>query len=405
MAIRKKTKIKKAGSYKKYFMAVGLVMAVSGFITIISSQSIRAQISGLYNRQNDQVAGVTALMSAVVSHDIEGVKFFSKGGKALINQKNLGGATALHLACRNKDFEIAKILIDSGADVNALDNEKWSPLMRAALEGDDVTINLLLDNGADATYLNSIGESALYQAVVANCNACLAALVNKFDFTKNPHSEIVKKQISDAFIIAGSRDNGEMQVVLSNLLDTVDKSANLGVAQDSSKVKVFNFAVDNKKSKKFNVKKSEKALKPKGFALKKPVEEKIEVKAVEKPEIKADDKIKAIVPMPKAEPKTVNSKSAEIVIPQNAIEQKPAIVYDKEQATPKFKLLKAQEKPETVKKMPVKDPVKAESDYTPLSLSEEEAAVSPSEKNSKGRVFKFMQEASKSKGNTTNVAE
>lgn len=389
MAIRKKTKIKKAGSYKKYLMVAGLTLAVSGFITIISSQSIRAQISGLYNRQNDQVAGVTALMSAVVSHDIEGVKFFSKGGKTLINQKNLGGATALHLACRNKDFEIAKILIDSGAEVNALDNEKWSPLMRSALAGDDVTINLLLDNGADAAYLNSAGESALYQAVVANCNACLAALVNKFDFTKNPNSEITKKQISDAFIIAGSRDNGEMQMVLSNLRDNIDKAAGLGAVEDSSKVKVFNFAIDNKKSKKFNVKKSEKNLKPKGFTLKKPLEE--------KPEIMIDDKIKTIMPAPKTESQPANPKPVIPVAPENAIEQKSTIVYDKEQASPKFKF-KTQGKLENVKK----DSLKTESDYTPLSVPEEQEAVSSA---TKGRVFKFMQEASKNKKNTTNVAE
>ena len=86
------------------------------------SDKIWAQIESLYNSSTDQFAGISTLMSATANNDIEGVKFFSEAGPSVINQRNKGGATSLHIACRESNFDIVKILIENGANLNIVDN-------------------------------------------------------------------------------------------------------------------------------------------------------------------------------------------------------------------------------------------------------------------------------------------
>lgn len=188
------------------------------------SISIHAQI---YDEQNDQVAGINALMSAVANNDVEGVKFFSKAGRVLVNQKNLGGATVLHIACREKNFEIAKVLVENGADVNVTDNEGWTPLMRASLAGDVNIVNLLLSKNAQANNLNSIGESALIHAASSDCSDCLDAMFEKFNFIKLMEIKLLKEQLTDAFVIARNRDNQRSQNLIEAYLDKAVKMAPL----------------------------------------------------------------------------------------------------------------------------------------------------------------------------------
>ncbi len=328
-----KKNTKKNYSYKKHFLIFGFAATIALFSFVASSQSIRAQIAGMYNKQNDQVAGITALMSAVVSHDVDGVRFFSKAGAALVNQKNLGGATALHLACREKDLEIVKILIESGADVNVVDNEGWTPVMRAALAGEDKIVNLLLDNGAKLVFVNSAGESAMYHAVLANCNACLFAMVDKFNFIKDTNSVTLRQQISDSYQIARNHENKEAQIVLDNLLDQLNKVQVLNEGNVSQE-KIFNL-VPAKGAKPTKISK---------FIVKKPVK-KVFVKKVL--EVKEESKIKQEAVLPKQNPAVEEKPATDNVIkapPAQDISNQPADVQNTSESLKvrKFKFIEGQ---------------------------------------------------------------
>ncbi|MCA1299457.1 ankyrin repeat domain-containing protein [Stappia indica] len=58
------------------------------------------------------------------------------------------GYTPLHLASMVGNTEVAKFLLDNGADVNARDAEGYSPLVRAKANGNDEIAKMLTDHGA-----------------------------------------------------------------------------------------------------------------------------------------------------------------------------------------------------------------------------------------------------------------
>lgn len=195
------------------------------------NQEIVAQIKSIYGEDSNQVSGMNSLMSAAASNDVDGVRFFSKGGASLINQKNIGGATALHIASREGNFEIAQLLVDGGADVNITDNEGWTPLMRASLAGSYEIVGLLLSKNADASLVNSVNESAITGASSSDCGECLKQMFEKFNFIKMMDEDLLKNQINEAFVIARNHENKTIQEILEQYLDQVVKMSMLAKPQ------------------------------------------------------------------------------------------------------------------------------------------------------------------------------
>ncbi len=72
------------------------------------------------------------------------------------------GRTALHLAAVQDLADIAKWLIEAGADVNAADAEGDTPLHLAVFTGHDKVARLLLANGALVNAKNKRGQTPLH---------------------------------------------------------------------------------------------------------------------------------------------------------------------------------------------------------------------------------------------------
>ena len=188
-----------------------------------ASLEINSPTPNIYDYSQDDVAGINVLMMAVNSNDIQGVSFFSKAGGVLVNQKNIGGATALHIASREGFLEIAKILIENGADVNAIDNEGWTPLMRANINGHHEVVGLLVSKGVGSGGLNYTGESAIMHATLGNCDKCLNIMFEKINFLQTLNLKSLKEQITDSFIISRNRENPKIQGLLEAFLDRLMK--------------------------------------------------------------------------------------------------------------------------------------------------------------------------------------
>lgn len=185
------------------------------FFVVIFSSNIKAQIASLISEDGDGIVGITSLMNATINGDVQSVKFFAKSGAFEVNQKNIGGATALHIAARNGNAEIAKILIENGADVNLFDKEGWTPLMRSALSRNPELIKILLNANADAAKVNSLGETAIIHATSSECLECLEQLFSRYDFVKNMNIETLKTQLKLAMDDAANKNRVDIQSVLT----------------------------------------------------------------------------------------------------------------------------------------------------------------------------------------------
>ena len=85
------------------------------------------------------------VQDAALAGDVETLEHLLDSGEPVDEQ---GIATPLYFACQRGQFDAAALLVDRGADVNAL--SKWgTPLHVAARRGSVDIVELLLQNGAD----------------------------------------------------------------------------------------------------------------------------------------------------------------------------------------------------------------------------------------------------------------
>lgn len=96
-----------------------------------------------------------AFRGAVIDGDSEVVKFFVEAGMP----PDTGGALAS--AIDVKSPAVVKVLVDAGADVNALGPYRQSPLIGAASMGDPEVVKILLAGGADPNIPNEYGIAPL----------------------------------------------------------------------------------------------------------------------------------------------------------------------------------------------------------------------------------------------------
>ena len=84
-----------------------------------------------------------------------------------VNAKNPAKRTALILAAINGNEETIKVLLEAGADVNAVDYFEWTALINAADDGYySRVVKVLLEFGSDVNYKTEEGITALGRASV-----------------------------------------------------------------------------------------------------------------------------------------------------------------------------------------------------------------------------------------------
>lgn len=105
------------------------------------------------------------LHTAVLTENLEAVKQHIAAGSNLNEKDPFGGSSPLITASLFGKMEMAKVLIEAGADINFQNNDGSTALHTAAFFCRPEIVKLLLDRGADKSIKNKFGSTA-YESVV-----------------------------------------------------------------------------------------------------------------------------------------------------------------------------------------------------------------------------------------------
>ena len=154
----------------------------------------------------------TALSNAASSGDLEMVGLLMDLGADINAVSNCGRTPVLEACCTNVD--VAECLVKHGADVRKPDNNGETCLMKA-VRWSKKLCQILINNGAEVNAQNAKGNSALHLAITSWDNYCEKADIVQIliDHGSNPY--IKNKDGEDAFQTASL---GGRELILEQLI-------------------------------------------------------------------------------------------------------------------------------------------------------------------------------------------
>ena len=114
-----------------------------------------------------------------IRHKRKLVRLLVEHGANANIKENWRGHSALHEVVRNNDEDIAKLLIEHGADVKSTDNNGVSILHDAALNGNLKMVRLLVERGADVNAKDDEGLTVLHYAAQSKSLKTIQWLVDQ----------------------------------------------------------------------------------------------------------------------------------------------------------------------------------------------------------------------------------
>ena len=143
------------------------------FLKKVDPQAMQSLINAIH-----QPSGLTLLMLAVKSHDVDTAKWLIGQGASL-KLLCARGTSALMYAAKRGDREMMELLLAEGALIQQTDAEQRTALHHAAMHGKEQAVALLLDRGATLEQQDAQGNTALLYAVSNNHAAVVALLVER----------------------------------------------------------------------------------------------------------------------------------------------------------------------------------------------------------------------------------
>lgn len=131
----------------EYFLDKGASIEKAGGTDVYGNIMMAAAGSKFNNSNDKSPVDLTLLEKSAENSAKITEMLIEKADKNIIND-SLEGKTPLIIAVGNSYIDTAKILIENGADVNAIDFEGWSALSYAVNNGDIEIAKLLLTNRA-----------------------------------------------------------------------------------------------------------------------------------------------------------------------------------------------------------------------------------------------------------------
>lgn len=150
-----------------------------------------------------------SLMIAIQQEDKGKIKKILVGNIDVNYKDNPGNTTPLMYSIGIGNTDVVKMIIDAGADVNALSDNSVSPLMGAVIEDNTEIVELLLIRGANPNIQNINGGTALHIAALRGNIAIVQLLIDHGADVK-----IKTKNGNTAFDIAKKNNHKELLPLL-----------------------------------------------------------------------------------------------------------------------------------------------------------------------------------------------
>jgi ankyrin repeat protein len=123
------------------------------------------------------------ILKAAKSGNAEKIKILLETDADLLHARDSDGSTPLHCAVWKGHKDVVALLLKSGADVNARNNnDHWgtTPLHAAAHANQAAIAELLIENGADTGALDMNGKTPLHHTTFHKAKA-VAKLLEKYE--------------------------------------------------------------------------------------------------------------------------------------------------------------------------------------------------------------------------------
>ncbi|KIW71604.1 hypothetical protein PV04_03747 [Phialophora macrospora] len=193
----------------------------------------------------EEYEGANVLFLPVFEARTEMVKLLLERGANVNGQEREYGFTPLFGAVMRNDLEMARLLLDNGADLHMRSTSKMTQTARAMSDGNEGMVDLLFEYGADITAIDANSRSLLHWAVISDVSEEMISflLENGID----PHlMDADEKTAADHARQKGSRAIADlidraspqvpkdpMQTLVESILKSIDAIQNWMLQQPS----------------------------------------------------------------------------------------------------------------------------------------------------------------------------
>lgn len=156
------------------------------------------------------------LFAAVAAGDISTVESLLAQG-ANINARDKGKQTPILVAAQNKQYDMIRYLASKGADINAQCNKNFNPFIHGCITNDPELVRLMVSLGTDLTRLTRFGGNGLTPAAEKGHEEIVKFLLENTDINVNLTNTVGWTALIEAIIL---NDGGEkMQRIIRMLLE------------------------------------------------------------------------------------------------------------------------------------------------------------------------------------------
>lgn len=187
------------------------IQEITWIITLIVSAFVFTSCqSSTSNIEKEQLMKEKSIFKAIDLNDRKEVEHLLASNIDL-EQTNAEGQTPLMLATYLKRNELALLLMEAGANVNAQDAILNSPFLYAGAEGNIELVKEALKHGADFMVLNRYGGTALIPAAEKGHLEMVQLLVNTPNFPIDHVNRLGWTAIMEAVVLS---DGGSIHVAI-----------------------------------------------------------------------------------------------------------------------------------------------------------------------------------------------